>query len=100
MVDYGFKIASLKSEQARLSRREIELAAQRREEIGKLAERFGALEADDEVLAGLFVELKSAMESDSPRLAQWRDAGARFRSAQSPRHGANAAPNPNRADKA
>ena len=103
MADYASRIASLKSEQARLAQRKMELAAQRREEIGRLAEKLGVLEADDDVLAGLFTELKSAMEVGSPRLAQLRDSGARFRSGKSERQrrcGAGPAPHANRTDKA
>jgi hypothetical protein len=85
MVDYASRIASLKAEQARLAQRQSELAAQRREEIGKLAERLGVLATEDDLLAGLFVELKSAVTSGSPRLAQWREAGIRFRSGKSDR---------------
>ncbi len=80
MPDYAARIATLKTEQAKLAQRQSDLSGQRRNEIGRLAEKLGALEAEDDVLAGLFLELKSAMESDSPRLKQWRDAGARFRS--------------------
>ena len=95
MADYGARIASLKAEQLRLVQLQSDLAAQRRAEIGKLAERLGVLEYEDELLAALFMELKAAIASNSPRLAQWRDAGARFRSGQSkPRRGANAAQNP------
>ena len=53
MADYASRIASLKSEQARLAQRELELAAVRRAEVGKLADRFGVLEAEDDVFSGL-----------------------------------------------
>jgi hypothetical protein len=101
MADYAARIATLKCEQAKLVQRQAELAAQRREEIGRLAEKFGALELEDEVLTGMFLELKSAMESDGSRLRQWRDAGGRFRSPKperSNRHTADAAPHANGAD--
>lgn len=94
MVDYSSRIASLKFEQSRLAQRQVELAEQRRKEIGKLADRIRVLEAEDDVFAGLFLQLKAAMESDGSRLSQWRDAGTRFRSAKrerSQRHGANVA---------
>ena len=95
MADYASRLATLRTEQARLTQRQLELAAQRREEIGKLAERLGVLETEDDLLAGFFLELKAAISSNSPRLAQWRDAGIRFRSAKSERQrGANAAQHP------
>ena len=95
MADYGARIASLKAEELRLVQLQSDLAAQRRAQIGKLAERLGVLELEDELLAAVFMELKAAISSNSPRLAQWRDAGARFRSAQSrPQRGAKAAQNP------
>jgi hypothetical protein len=83
MLDYASRIASLKAEQVRLAQRQLELAAQRREEIGTLAERFGVLETEDDLLAGLFLELKTAVTTNSPRLAQWREAGLPFRSSKS-----------------
>jgi hypothetical protein len=98
MPDYAARIATLKTEQAKLAQRQSELAAQRREEIGRLAEKLGALEAEDDVLTGMFLELKLALEGDSPRLKQWRDAGARFRSPKSERskrHAADAATHAN-----
>jgi hypothetical protein len=95
MADYASRIATLKAEQTRLAQRQSELATQRREEIGKLADRIGVLETDDDLLAGLFMELKAAVTSSSPRLAQWRDAGRRFRSAKCERkRGECAAANP------
>ena len=95
MAHYGARIASLKAEQLRLAQLQTDLAARRRAEIGKLAERLGVLEHEDELLAGVFMELKAAIASQSPRLAQWRGAGSRFRSEHSkPRRGANLAQNP------
>jgi hypothetical protein len=96
MADYSARIASLKAEQLRLAQLQSDLAAQRRAEIGKLAERLGVLEYEDDLIVAVFMELKAAIESNNPRLAQWRDAGARFRSGLSkPRRAANAAQNPN-----
>ena len=95
MAQYGARIASLKAEQSRLAQRQADLAAQRRAQIGKLAERLGVLELENELLAAVFMELKAAIASNSPRLAQWRDAGARFRSERSkPRCVAKAVQNP------
>ena len=80
MSAYATRIATLKSEQAKLAQRQSELAAQRREEISQLApEKLGVLETDDDVLAGVFLELRSAIGSDSSRLKQLRDAGCGFR---------------------
>ena len=101
MPDYATKIATLKSEQAKLAQRQSELAARRREEIGRLAERLGALEIDDDALAGIFLELKSAKEGDGSRLKQLRDVGRRFRSPKPERvkrHTADAAAHANGAD--
>jgi hypothetical protein len=58
-------------------------------------EPLGVLEIEDEVFTGLFLELNAAIASSSPRLAQWRDAGIRFRSSKSERQrGTNAAQHP------
>ena len=85
MAQYASRIASLKAEQTRLVQRPSELTPLRREEIGKLAERLGVLETEDDVLTGPFLELRAAASSNSPLLAQWRDTGLRFRSAKSGR---------------
>jgi hypothetical protein len=95
MAQYGARIASLKAEQLRLAQRQSDLAAQRRAQIGKLAERLGVLELEDELFAAVFMELKAATANNSPRLAQWRDAGSQFRSGKSQRQsGAKTAQNP------
>jgi hypothetical protein len=98
MARYGAQIASLKAEQLRLAQRQSDLTTQRRAQVGKLAEQLGVLELEDDLLAAVFMELKAAIAADSPRLAQWRDAGARFRSGQSkPRRGTKTAQNPDAA---
>jgi hypothetical protein len=84
MSDYAARVSALKSEQARLAQQQLELMAQRRSEIGKLAEKLGVLEADDELLTGVLLDLKRAMEGDQPRLKEWRESGARFRSRPEP----------------
>ncbi len=80
-VDYGARLKALKEEQQRLERKQAELLEKRRAEIGRLAERLGLLEADDDALAGALLELKSALDSPASdeRLVRWRAAGASFR---------------------
>ncbi len=52
----------------------------RRAEIGKLVERLGLLDADDDTLAGALLEFEEASaKSGDERLARWRAAGAAFR---------------------
>jgi hypothetical protein len=70
----------MRAEQARLERKQAELLAKRRAEIGKLVERYDVLEADDDALAGALLELKDALaKPGDERLARWRAAGASFR---------------------
>lgn len=69
MADDASRLVSHKARQARLAQFQLELAAQRREEIGKLAGRLGVLETEDCVLAGLRLELKTALANSSLRLA-------------------------------
>ena len=97
MSEYASRIASLKAEQVRRAQRQSELAAQRREEIGKLAERLGVHETENDVLAGVFLEVKTSITNRSPHIALWRVAGARFRSSKSERHrnSGSATPHPN-----
>ena len=95
MADYAARMESLKAEQTRLAQLQSDLAARRRAQVGKLAERLGALEIEDDLLAAVFMELREAIESNSPRVAQWRDAGRRFRSEKpGPQPGANDARHP------
>ena len=78
--DYGSRLKALKQEQPRLERKQAELLDKRRSEIGKLVERLGLLEADDDALAGALLEFKEASaKSGDERLARWRAAGAAFR---------------------
>ncbi len=79
--EYGARLKALKEEQQRLERKQAELLEKRRAELGRLAEKVGVLEADDDAIAGTLLELKAALEnsSDEGRLKQWRAAGASFR---------------------
>jgi len=93
-ADYGASLKALKEEQQRLERKQAELLEKRRAEIGRLAERLGVLEADDDSLAGALLELKDALsrtgneKSGDERLARWRAAGAAFRRGQKDRKAA------------
>ena len=79
-ADYGARLKTLKEEQQRLERKQAELLEKRRAEIGKLAERLGVLEADDDTFAGALLELKDALsKTGDERLVRWRAAGASFR---------------------
>ena len=79
-ADYGARLKALKEEQQRLERKQAQLLEKRRAEIGQLAERLGVLEADDDVLAGVLLELKDGLSrTGDERLARWRAAGASFR---------------------
>jgi hypothetical protein len=77
---YAARLKALKEEQRRLERKQAELLDKRRAEIGRLAEKLGLLEADDDALAGVLLELKGALaQPGDERLARWRQAGASFR---------------------
>jgi hypothetical protein len=79
-TDYGSRLKALKQEQQRLERKQAELLDKRRSEIGRLVEKLGLLEADDDALAGALLEFKeAAAKSGDERLARWRAAGASFR---------------------
>ena len=92
-ADYGSRLRALKEDQLRLERKQAELLEKRRVEIGQLAERLGLLEADDDALAGVLLELKDASsKTGDERLARWRAAGASFRRAHKDRKAA--APRP------
>jgi Conjugal transfer protein TraD len=79
--EYGARLKALKEEQQRIERKQTELLEKRRAELGRLAEKVGVLEADDDAIAGALLELKSAIENPAGdgRLKQWRAAGASFR---------------------
>jgi hypothetical protein len=78
--DYRSRLTALREEQQRLERKQAELLDKRRAEIGRLAEKLGLLEADDDALAGALLELKDVLaKPGDERLARWRAAGAAFR---------------------
>jgi hypothetical protein len=80
MADYGTQVKTLRDEQERLEHKQAELLEKRRVEVGRLAEKLGVLEADDDALAGALLELKDALSKNGDeRLARWRQAGASFR---------------------
>src|SRR5271155_3037738 len=79
-TDYGSRLKALREEQQRLERKQAELLEKRRSEIGRLVEKLGLLEADDDALAGALLEFKEASsKTGDERLARWRAAGAAFR---------------------
>ncbi len=79
-ANYAGRLKALKEEQQRLERKQSELLEKRRAEIGRLVEKLGVLEADDDALAGVLLELKDALaKNGDERLARWRAAGASFR---------------------
>ena len=93
--EYAARLKALKEEQQRLERKQAELLDKRRAEIGRLAEKLGVLEVDDDALAGVLLELKDALyKNGDERLARWRQAGASFRRGhkdrKAPRPGAKA----------
>src|SRR5271170_1311682 len=94
MADYATQLSALKEEQKRLVQRQAELLDKRRLEIGQLAEQLGLLEADNDILTGILLEAKKALdapESKDGRLKEWRDAGATFRKAKDSRKQSSAA---------
>ena len=93
-TDYGSRLKALKQEQARLERKQAELLDKRRSEIGRLVEKLGLLEADDDALAGALLEFKEASsKTGDERLARWRAAGASFRRKNLDRKAAPSRPN-------
>jgi len=78
MADLATQLQALKAEQQRLERKQAELLGKRRAEIGKLIDKLGLLETDDELLAGALLELKSAVTANDLRLKEWRSHGAAF----------------------
>jgi len=95
MADLATQLQALKAEQQRLERKQAELLAKRRAEIGKLAERLGLLEADDDLLVGALLDLKAAVAANDARLKEWRTHGATFRKRTTNKAAAAAAPAPN-----
>ena len=91
-ADYAARVKALREEQQRLERKQAELLEKRRTEIGRLAEKLGVLEIDDDALAGALLELKAALDTPAgqERLKHWRSAGASFR--RGPKDAKSAAP--------
>jgi hypothetical protein len=73
--------------------KKAELLDKRRAEIGLLAQRLGVLEPDDDVFAGVLLELKAAIsKTGDKRFARWRALGTSFRRGRQDRKAA--APRP------
>jgi hypothetical protein len=91
IADLATRLQALKAEQQRLERKQAELLEKRRTEIGKLAEKLGLFEADDDLLAGALLELEAAFAAKDLRLEEWRSHGAAFRKRTNAKAAASAA---------
>jgi septal ring factor EnvC (AmiA/AmiB activator) len=91
-TDYGDRLKALREEQQRLERKQAELLDKRRAELGRLLEKLGLLEAEDDALAGVLLEFKDTLAKPDERLARWRAAGAAFRRKDQNRKAAPADP--------
>lgn len=78
MSGYLSKLSSIAEKKQKLLEEESILIEKRKSEIAGLAEKFGLLTLSDTVLAGLFVELQSAIQDKSEKLKTWEQQGAQF----------------------
>ena len=78
MSNYTLKLSSLAERKKKLQEEELKLIERRKKEMGELAERFGLLTAADTFLAGLMLEVQTALHAQSDKRKQWESEGARF----------------------
>jgi len=78
MSDNLQRLQALDKQEKELLEKKQALFNQRKSEIAELAERCNIMLVPDEILAGLFLELKQALEDKSEKLQEWEALGARF----------------------
>ncbi|MFI4954429.1 MAG: hypothetical protein ACHP9Y_00790 [Gammaproteobacteria bacterium] len=85
MSDYAAKLAAKNKEIEAAKKQLAELIDTRKQEVAKLVlqflEKHALLEISDTALLGALDEIKEAAESNSPRLEELKQRGARFRPA-------------------
>ena len=72
------KLQALEKQEKELLEKKQALLSQRKNEIAELAERCNIILASDEIIAGLFTQLKQALDNKSENLQEWEAQGARF----------------------
>ncbi|NNM59276.1 MAG: hypothetical protein HKM04_05625 [Legionellales bacterium] len=75
MANYADKLLSIVDKQKKLQAEESKLIEKRKVEIGALAEKFGLLTVSDEVLIGIFSEVKNAIDKKTDKLKEWEKFG-------------------------
>lgn len=78
MSDYSHKLLAIAEKEKKLLKEKAKLLEQRKSEIGNLAERCFMLSASDELIAGIFLQLKQALDEKSEKLKEWEAQGERF----------------------
>lgn len=78
MSDYAIKLTSLAEKKKKLLEEESRLIEKRKQEIGKIAEKFDLLTISDEVITGLFSEANEAIKENSQKIKQWEFQGAKI----------------------
>lgn len=78
MSELSIKLATIKQKEEKLLQLKTKLIEKRKKEIANLAERCGLLEADDEIITGLFIDCENAIKLKDNRLKEWRLVGEKF----------------------
>lgn len=83
MTDIANKLQAIAERRKKLAIEEAKIVEQRKQVIGKLAERFNLLTASDAIIAGLFADAEAELKNrDSEKVKLWNKAGERITTKQ------------------
>lgn len=77
MSEYSSKLAKLADKKKKLEEEESKLINKRKHEIALLAEEHDLLSASNELIAGVFIHAKQAIDSKDSKVKEWEHAGSK-----------------------
>ncbi len=78
MSDLASKLANLAKKKQLLEAKEEKLIHNRKQEIGSLAEKFDLLTVPANIVAGIFCDLKYALDKNLDKLKEWETLGTEY----------------------
>ncbi len=76
--DFAAQLAAITKKKQLLASKEEKLIGNRKQEIGSLAEKLGLLAAPEDIVAGIFCDLKQALDEKLDKLKTWEALGAEY----------------------
>lgn len=75
MSQYAGKLSLIEKKMVKLRLEEDKLIEKRKNEIGAFAEKFGLLTLSDELIIGVFSDIKKNIETQSEKIKTWEEHG-------------------------